>query len=168
MSLSDSSPFLSSNQTLESSLRIAGSNDSLALALLHAACFPDAAWSATTIHDILSGCGGCGVLAEAPPLATPVGFVLCRTILDEAEILSFGVAPPWRRFGLGRRLLTAAQHMATTTGATALFLEVAEDNHPAQNLYRQNGFFRVGRRPDYYRHGGASVAALILKRTLLE
>ena len=54
-------------------------------------------------------------------------------------------------------------------GAAKLFLEVAEDNAPAQHLYHMLGFTAVGRRPGYYRRKtGPAVAALTLRRILTE
>ena len=35
-------------------------------------------------------------------------------------------------------------------GVTHIFLEVAADNTPAQNLYKNNGYTEIGIRPKYY------------------
>jgi ribosomal-protein-alanine N-acetyltransferase len=46
---------------------------------------------------------------------------------------------------LRQGLRLAAEH-----GATACFLEVAEDNAAARGLYAALGFAEIGRRRDYY------------------
>jgi [ribosomal protein S18]-alanine N-acetyltransferase len=95
------------------------------------------------------------------------GFIILRTVADEAEILTLAVAPAWRRRGAGKRLVGQACSVAETKGAKALFLEVAETNAGALRLYEKFGFACVGRRERYYQtrnspdtEGGT---ALILK-----
>ncbi len=130
------------------------------LADLHAAAF-DAPWSATAFADLL---GQAGVFLEGDA----DGFVLIRTVADEAEILTLAVRPPARRKGLGARLLRAATVRAAAIGATRMFLEVAEDNAPARALYRALGFEAAGRRPRYYlRADGPAVDALLLVLNLV-
>ena len=79
------------------------------------------------------------------------GFILCRKILDEIEIITFGVIPIYRRQGLGRRLLQSVINYAKTTSENnKIFLEVAEDNTPARSLYKSFGFQQISIRKDYY------------------
>jgi len=53
---------------------------------------------------------------------------------------------------------------ARALGARQMFLEVAVDNVPAQELYLLHGFERVGTRPDYYqRPNGARTAAYTMR-----
>jgi len=100
------------------------------------------------------------------------GFILCRLAADEAEVLSFGISPGHRRRGYGRRLLSIAKEDARQRGARCIFVDVAEDNTPAQALYDQAGFFRVGRREAYYRDARvpalAGTAALVLRCDLCD
>lgn len=134
------------------------------LASLQNACFPEDHWDAALIGRLLALPGTFGLLAGGEP---PTGFALVRVAADEAEILSIGIVPDVRRRGLGARLLGALAAAAAARGATALFLEVAEDNAAARALYLSNGFAEVGRRPGYYRRaGGPAVAALVLRRGL--
>lgn len=131
-----------------------------ALAGLHAAAF-DAPWSATAFADLL---GQAGVFLEGDT----DGFVLIRTVADEAEVLTLAVRPAARRKGLGARLLRAATVRAAAIGATRMFLEVAEDNAPARALYGALGFEAAGRRPRYYlRMDGPAVDALLLVLNLV-
>jgi ribosomal-protein-alanine N-acetyltransferase len=99
--------------------------------------------------------------------ARPAGFVLARTVLEESEIFSIGVAPADRRRGVGEALVATARQIAERGGAAAIYLEVGVDNPGARALYEKCGFDVVGRRPDYYRKsGGDRVAALILRLSL--
>ena len=91
------------------------------------------------------------------------GFVLARTVADEAEILTLAVDPLMQRHGAGRLLLRAAMHAARQRGAAAMFLEVAPSNAAALALYGAAGFVQVGRRPRYYPGGGD---ALVLRSPL--
>ena len=94
-------------------------------------------------------------------------FVLLRVIADEAEVLTLATDPAHRRQGLARETLTQAQDAACRAGATQVFLEVAEDNGPAQGLYTNAGYVQVGRRPGYYLpKDGAAIAALVLRKQL--
>lgn len=126
-----------------------------ALADLHGEAF-DAPWPPSAFVDLL---GQAGVVLEGDR----DGFVLIRTVADEAEILTLAVRPAGRRQGLGARLVRAATDRARAAGATRMFLEVAEDNAPARALYDGLGFAPAGRRPRYYaRADGRAVDALLL------
>ncbi|EME69245.1 acetyltransferase [Paramagnetospirillum caucaseum] len=126
------------------------------LAGIHRICFAEP-WSATSMAEVLALAGSEGLIAvdggsltpaaEAPG---PAGLVLWRRIFDEAEILTIAVLPPWRRGGLGARLLDAAMGAAARAGALTMFLEAAADNHAALALYQSKGFQRVGLRRGYY------------------
>lgn len=130
------------------------------IAAVQNACFPDEMWSAPAIAAMMDSPGTFAFLAggvDAP------GFVLARVAGEDAEILALGVSETARRQGLARRLLDAAIREAFARGATAMFLEVAEDNEPARRLYAGAGFQAVGRRPAYYRRRDGRVAAVILR-----
>ena len=77
------------------------------------------------------------------------GLLIARQAADEAELLTFGVAPACRRSGLGRALLDEASKIRTS-GARQLFLEVETGNEAALALYRAFGAVPVGQRPGYY------------------
>ena len=101
-----------------------------------------------------------GVLAGT---AQPLGFILCRTAADEAEILTLLVPDSYRRQGVATALLDRAIEEARARSAAALFLEVAADNDAGRGFYARRGFAEVGRRPRYY---AAKTDALILRRAL--
>ncbi len=149
-------------------LRPACHDDPDALAVIHAASFAAAAWPASEIGDLLSAPGGYAVVAETSgPAAQATGFIICRVIAGDAEVLTLAVDPAHRRHGLGQALLEAGCGLAQGLGAQSVFLEVAADNDPAIALYESAGFGRVGLRRGYYAKGRASPTdALVYRRAL--
>ena len=80
-----------------------------------------------------------------------VGYVVGRSVLDEAEILNLGVDPPARRQGVARALVRDLLSGFAAARIRSVFLEVRESNLAALALYQSFGFRPVGRRPRYYR-----------------
>jgi ribosomal-protein-alanine N-acetyltransferase len=135
-----------------------------AVAILQCACFPDDPWESRGLARIMALSGGFGWIAWEDE--EPAGFILVRDLGNECEILLLGVAPRWRRRGVGHELLQTAIGEATRRGLPSIVLEVAVDNEPAGNLYTALGFTTVGRRPRYYRRPDGRVDAIILRRAL--
>jgi ribosomal-protein-alanine N-acetyltransferase len=143
-------------------LRPASAEDAALLGVMHETAF-EAPWGEAEIAALLGGPGGFAVIAEKDE---PLGFILCRAIGGEAEILTLAVRPEARRQGLGRALVDAAATLSQQAGADALFLEVAEDNIPAMELYRSAGFRLAGRRTEYYQRADGATDALVMRRWL--
>ncbi|CAO3416847.1 GNAT family N-acetyltransferase [Azospirillum endophyticum] len=146
-------------------LHPAGPLEAGVVAALQQACFPDDPWDEASVATLSTPPAGFAVIA-LDALDQPVGFVMARVAAEDAEILAIGVLPQARRGGIGRVLVEAAVGGSRDLGATALFLEVAEDNPAAWTLYKASGFFSVGRRPGYYKRPDGRVAALVLRRNL--
>ena len=135
------------------SIRDVGMGDACALASLHEKSFFDH-WSTETFQALLTrpyvkaygGTVGTGFDLQ--------GFVLIQIIADEAEILTFCVAPDVRRRRMGGALLSVAERGAALLGVSRVFLEVGEENKAARGLYDQQGYVVVGRRSAYYRSPG--------------
>lgn len=126
------------------------------LAGIHRVCFAEP-WGAVSMAEVLALAGAEGLIAvdggSLVPAAEPpgpAGLVLWRRIFDEAEILTIAVLPPWRRRGMGARLLDAAMDAARAGGAASMFLEAAADNTAALALYASRKFVQVGLRRGYY------------------
>ena len=85
--------------------------------------------------------------------ASCVAYVLGWRVLDEVQVLSLAVDPPWRRRGVGRRLLDEYLSELRGEGVQRVSLEVRASNGPAQELYRALGLHREGERPRYYGDG---------------
>ena len=144
------------------SITTLGPPDAGCLARLHGEIFANP-WSEDDFRCLLTGSGALGLAACATGNGAPVGFAILRTVADEAEILTFGVSRRSRRRGFGRALVAAILAHAAERLCTAVFLEVAEDNLAARDLYKRQGFELVGRRARYYRRSeGPAVDALVL------
>lgn len=95
------------------------------------------------------------------------GFILARTVVDEAEILLVGVLPEDRGRGVATALLGSFLTHAKDTALRKVFLEVRENNEPARSLYKRLGFVQIGRRDQYYRgHNGKMSAAITLAKNI--
>ena len=130
--------------------------DAQAMAALHHMCF-EMPWSVDAIEAFLA-------TDQAFVIGAPVqAFILVRTTLDEAEILTLAVAPSMQRGGLASRLLAHSVAVLAKQSVRRLFLEVAYDNHGACALYLKFGFVQVGTRKGYYkRQNGPAMDAMIL------
>ena len=127
------------------------------LARIHAASFTQPRpWTETEFTD----------LARDPAtflIAYTEGFLLGRTVLDEAELLTLAVAPEARRQGSGATLLNLFETMAQERGAVTAFLEVASDNAPARALSDSAAWQDAGRRRNYY---AAGIDAIVMRKDL--
>lgn len=146
----------------------AGVAHAAVLASLHAGCFDDP-WSEAEMAGLLAIPGTRAIIATTETDDTPMAFAVIRTVADESEIITLGVAPPWRRRGVGCTLLGYCQNLAMRDGARRMILEVAENNRAALALYEVAGYNAVGHRPDYYRNrDGRRQSARILARDLCD
>jgi len=146
-------------------LRPVGPEASFDLADIHDKAF-DRPWTALEFDDLLKSPGAFAVLGEAGDPAEAKGFILCRSIAGEAEILTIAVDPAARRRGWGASLVEIAAGIAAETGSEAMFLEVATDNLAAIALYQTTGFAQVGLRKGYYPHPDGAKDALVMRRAL--
>lgn len=135
------------------------------LAALQQRCF-DERWSGEAMTVLLSQPGVVGILLVAEGAGNPMGYGLMRVVAGEAEILTFGVDPRYRRAGHGGRILAEIRAQARKLGASVLFLEVAEKNTAARALYESRGFRPAGRRVGYYRGPRGVDDALIYRLEL--
>jgi [ribosomal protein S18]-alanine N-acetyltransferase len=134
--------------------------DAVAIAAIHGASFKRG-WGEDELNQLL---GDRDVVAHRIAAGSAfAGFILSRLISGEAEILSIAIAPAYRGRGLARPLLDLHVRRLAGLGARTIFLEVDQENAPANGLYRNAGFYEVGQRKGYY-NGGAT--ALVLRRDL--
>lgn len=86
---------------------------------------------------------------------TLVGAVLYRELPEAWEISLVVTSPAFRQRGYMQFLL---KHLSDAKGQEReLWLEVHEENVPAQKLYEKLGFKEVRRRPRYYKDGGTAI-----------
>lgn len=122
-----------------------GPSHAAALAALHEAVFPHAAWTEPAFFGLLNQPGHLTLIHEDG------GFLLLRIVLDEAEILTFGTTQ--QRQGIGSALLRAGLDELKKANVRVLHLEVAAHNEAARSFYETFGFMRTGQRKAYYEDG---------------
>ena len=133
------------------------------IAALHTTLF-DTGWNAAAISGLLEHPGSIALVACTSNPLRIGGFALAQVAADEAEILTIGVIAAWQRRGVGARLVGGLERAGRNAGAKRLFLEVAESNAAALQLYQTAGFTEVGRHKDYYiRPNGAEDAIQLRK-----
>lgn len=106
------------------------------------------AWTSAQCMGMLSLPGVWLVIASLDD--QDVGFALARLAADEAELLLLATRPSARRRGIAGALLRAVIEESRDRAATQIHLEVRAGND-AVELYRREGFVKVGERPNYYR-----------------
>lgn len=72
------------------------------------------------------------------------GAILVTEWMEGPMVAELGVAPGWRRRGVGRALLSAASTRLASLGDERWGLYVTVGNDPATRLYRSFGFEQVG------------------------
>ena len=112
------------------------------LSNLHKKCFPNKPWSADDFRDLKKS--GCEIIMSEN------GFIVYRTVADEAEIITIGVNPEMRRQGIAISMITIIEKTIKNQGIKKIFLEVASTNKPARKLYEKSGYKTVGIRSKYY------------------
>ena len=93
-----------------------------------------------------------------------VGYAICWTVMDQAELGNLAIAGNLQGRGTGRILLEAAMHRLQERRVRECFLEVRESNHIARKLYETSGFAIVGHRRGYYSR--PTEDALVMRRNL--
>lgn len=119
------------------------------LADLHKLCFPHKPWTANDFAELKKS--GCEIVASQN------GFIVWRTVLDEAELITIGVHPEARGAGIAIAMLGIMENEIKKIGVNKIFLEVSHINEPAIKLYEKCGFVTVGRRNKYYYDGSDAI-----------
>jgi ribosomal-protein-alanine N-acetyltransferase len=78
------------------------------------------------------------------------GFAIMRYGEDDAHLDLLAVAPPYRRAGIGRRLLEWLEKCAVVAGIFNVALEVRAENQEAQLFYNRMGYRTLVQLPGYY------------------
>lgn len=106
------------------------------------------AWTSAQCMGMLSLPGVWLVIASLDGIDS--GFALARSTGEEAELLLLATHPAARRRGIAGALLRAVIAEARDRGVQEIHLEVRAGNEAVQ-LYRLEGFDKVGERRNYYR-----------------
>ena len=135
------------------------------LARLHMAGFGKRSWTEAAFASLLRDAHTYALLATLSD--ERAGFVLWRTMAEEAEILTLAVAPEWQRQGIAMVLLQSMKAELVPHEVKECWLEVGVRNNTARALYRKAGYVECGRRPGYYRcPDGTREDALLMRRKL--
>lgn len=122
-------------------------------------------WGRINFADSLAAGYSCWVCRADSVL---VGYCVVMLAVDDAHLLTIGVAESQQRKGFGARLLRHAMSVGLAGGATTLLLEVRPSNSKALAMYRYFGFAQIGVRRGYYPAEGGREDALVLTHSLAE
>lgn len=95
------------------------------------------------------------------------GYAILMPLIDEAELLTIGVAAAQQRQGLGRAMLGEMLEVARGKNMRRVFLEVRPSNVAAIALYRSAGFSEIGVRRGYYQNANGSEDAITMACELM-
>ena len=118
--------------------------DAKIISEIHAKCFAEN-WGENICRDMLTNNQYFGFIVSN------CGFILCKRILEEAEIITFCMLPEYRKRGLGKLLINEVIQHANILSYSKIFLEVSKDNTAAINLYKSFGFEKISERKGYYK-----------------
>lgn len=104
-------------------------------------------WTTGNFIDSLDS-GYASMVAELD--GTLIGYAVLMPSVDEAHLLTIGIATEHQRKGLGEEVLGKMMAMAHDSGINRIILEVRPSNTPALALYRKCGFQQIGLRRGYY------------------
>ena len=124
------------------------------IADLHKLCFSQRPWGADDFRDLKKS--GCEIVASDN------GFIVWRTVLDTAEIITIGVHPDARGTGIAIAMLGIMENEVKKNGVKKILLDVSAENTAAINLYKKCGFIENGRRPKYY----DGIDAILMEKNL--
>ncbi|MFZ2852546.1 MAG: ribosomal protein S18-alanine N-acetyltransferase [Rhodocyclaceae bacterium] len=122
-------------------------------------------WGRGNFADSMASGYSCWVCRVGGEL---VGYLVLMLAVDDAHLLTIGVAEKRQGMGFGARLLRQAMSAGRQGGATTLLLEVRPSNEKALELYRHFGFQQIGVRRGYYPAEKGREDALVLTHSLLE
>jgi ribosomal protein S18 acetylase RimI-like enzyme len=129
--------------------------DARTLAEAELVCFSDP-WSAQFfISEILADGRFNRLLVD--PAGSMVAYLFCVWQYLDLHVLKVATLPPFRRFGLARRLMGLAEDHAAEMDGESLTLEVRQTNSEAIALYEALDYQRVGTRTAYYQDGEDAV-----------
>ncbi|MDH4216573.1 MAG: ribosomal protein S18-alanine N-acetyltransferase [Gallionella sp.] len=96
------------------------------------------------------------------------GYAILMPVIDEAELLTIGVAAAQQRKGLGKAILAEMLNAARERNMRRVFLEVRSNNVTAIALYCSAGFNEIGVRRGYYKNAIGNEDAITMACELTE
>lgn len=120
----------------------------------------DSAWPAEAFVAELRLPFGLGIAAVGEG-GEPLGYLLARSLYEEAHLLKIAVDPASKRLGVGAGLLAHYEDLVVQRGAERSVVDVRVGNLAARALYASAGYEILLERPRYYSNGDD--ALLLLK-----
>lgn len=118
-----------------------------AIAQISQICFPHHSAEQFTVTQLQNMLGQHHIWAAFDDTSEEiVGYAVVLNLADDAECISLGISPKWRRQGVGTKLL---QNIIQQTRGH-LFMMVRSGNHKAIQLYQKLGFIYQGTQPQAY------------------
>ena len=147
-------------------IRDAGLDDLDGIMAIEHASFPTDAWSSSLMRDELDS-EHTQYVVLADKSGGLHGYAGLRALKGspDSDVQTIAVAESARGSGYGRALLRELLVRAINAGAREVFLDVRDDNTPAQTLYASEGFVELGRRPGYYQPDNVDAVVMRLQLT---
>ncbi|MCD8372269.1 MAG: ribosomal protein S18-alanine N-acetyltransferase [Clostridia bacterium] len=114
-------------------------------------CFPKEPWSFQMLAESFESDNFTGILASDGGEILGYGGITIN--VDTADIDNIAVSEPYRRSGVGSKILDRLIAIAKKNGCGKIFLEVRVSNSAAMSLYLKRGFKGVYARTRYYTDG---------------
>jgi len=125
-------------------------------------CFPPGiAYSRLELMHYMRRPNAFTVVAEAD--GEVAGFVVGECWNSKGHVITLDVAEPFRRQGIGSKLMLECEARFAQTGCTASLLETAVNNFPAITFYKDHGYVVLKTIPRYYE---GSLDALLMGKKL--
>ncbi len=145
-------------------MRIVGKAEAGILTDIHTECFPRY-WNRQAFTDFFSVKDTFAILVENNEKS--VAMAVYRVAFDQADIITIGVLPAWRRGGIAKMLLENMLDDCKKIGVKKIFLEVEDGNEAGLKLYEKTGFRQISRRKLYYQQlDGSLTDALVMEKRL--
>ena len=122
-------------------------------------------WSKESLIHLFREGSGLGFILFNELL--PAGYIMLRSLSREAEVLSFGVIPLFRRKGFGMILLQEAEQFIISNKKSQLMLEVSINNFTALSFYRSAGFKEIKILKNYYKTDKGRQDGLLLSKSYI-
>ena len=130
------------------SLRAPQPGDIRALAKAETECFSDPWPEQFFVSELFAPARFQRVLVDSA--GELVGYLFTAWQYLDLHILKVATRPPYRRTGLGRRLMVLAEEHAREMAGESLTLEVRTTNAAAIGMYEALGYEHAGIRSGYY------------------
>lgn len=105
-------------------------------------------WSISCLEDEILSESSCFLVAISSKEI--LGYILGKTVLENADILKLATKPQFKHFGIAKRLLNEFIRSAAKLKIQKVVLEVRVSNTAAINLYKNTGFRVISTRKGFY------------------